>query len=74
MLSLVPLTDGVILAAIAGRTLVNEVESVHSQIEGAGGRIVGGILKVRGARGTSGAGRSARTSRPASAPVPQTSA
>ena len=65
MLSLVPLTDGVIISAIAGRTLVDEVEIVRSQIEGAGGRIVGGILKVRGASGTSAAGGSGQTPRPA---------
>ena len=52
LLSLAPLIDGVILTAAAGATLIEDVVSVRDQIDGVGGRIAGGILKVRVARGT----------------------
>ena len=59
LLSLAPLIDGVILTAAAGATLIEDVVSVRDQIDGVGGRIAGGILKVRVAR---------RTASPAPAP------
>ena len=51
---------GSIVTAAAGTTLIEDVVNVRDQIDGVGGRIVGGILKVRVARGT-----------PSSAPAPR---
>ncbi|HYJ61474.1 MAG TPA: AAA family ATPase [Actinomycetota bacterium] len=46
-LSLVALADGVIVVAVAERTLMDEVESARHQIAGVGGRVMGGILRGR---------------------------
>lgn len=49
-LSLVPLTDGVIVTASAGRTLRDDVTRLRLLVEGVGGQIAGGILKERPSR------------------------
>jgi capsular exopolysaccharide synthesis family protein len=49
-LSLVPLTDGVIVTAVSGRTLRDDVARLRALVEGVGGQIAGGILKERPSR------------------------
>jgi Mrp family chromosome partitioning ATPase/uncharacterized protein involved in exopolysaccharide biosynthesis len=46
-LSVVALTDGVILVAAADRTLMDDVERARYQVTGVGGSILGGILRVK---------------------------